>query len=185
MRAGNIQTTEFGLGKLLCVHKTSVSNYWFLMAISVCLFLLLLIMLWALDRNGQSLSENMALFAVIVVLAVLPILVLIYQRKNNAQFYEEGIVYENRRWVKVARWAEIRDVWEGCARVDINGVPTPNQLFFAVRTVDGMTIRFPPRLDDVGQLGDFLKSEAAKWGVPVRNGVPPVRNALIKLGQQK
>ena len=185
MRARNIETTEFGLGKLLRVHKTSVSNYWFLMAISVCLFLILLILLWATDRNGQSVSENMALFVAIGVLAALPIFVLIYQLKNNARFYEEGIVYENRRRVKVAAWAEIRDVWQGCARVDIDGVPTPHQLFFAVRMVDGTTIRFPPRLDDAEQLGDFLKSEAAKWGVPVRNGVPPMKNTLIKLGQQK
>ena len=185
MHAKSYKTGELGLGKLLRVHGTSVFNYWFLILISVWVFLILLILVLAANRNGQLLSENILIYAVTAFLAVLPILILVYQLKNNARFYEQAIVYENRRWVKIARWAEIRDVWEWCARVDVEGIPMPNQLFFAVRTVDGMTIRFPPRLNDVAELGDFLKSEAARWGVPVRTGVPPMKHALINLAGKK
>jgi hypothetical protein len=169
------------LGQQLREYKTRVGNYWFLIVTSACVFAFLLIVMWAEAKNQRDLSEDAWIFVGIGALGLVPIAILIYQTSNVARFYELGVVYENRRSVKTANWAEICDVWEWCARVNVEGMPMPNQLFYAIRTVDGMIIRFPPRLDNIVDLGRFLKLEAGRWGVPIRSGVPPMKYSLVNL----
>lgn len=166
------------LGSLLRVHKTSVWNYWWAIAISGLILLIMVILASAGARNARH-ADLIVVYAIFGALAAIPILGIIYQIKNEARFYEEGIVYENRRYIKTVRWAEICDVWEMCVRADAEGVPLPSQTFYGVRTVDGITIRFSPRLNDIKELGHLLKSEAARWGVPVRGGVPPAKRNLM------
>lgn len=172
------------LDSLLRVLKTSGWNYWWAIAISGLILLIMVILASAGARNERH-ADLIVVYAIFGALAAIPILGIIYQIKNEARFYEEGIVYENRRYINTVRWAEICDVWEMCVRVDAEGVPLPSQTFYGVRTVDGMTIRFSPRLNEVDKLGKFLKSEAVRWGVPIRDGIPPAKRSLMKLMSKK
>lgn len=160
------------LGSIVRVFKTSVWSYWWAVLIS-CLLLMLIFLLWGItDRDSRSHMDVLPAYLILGVLAALPILGIIYQIKNQARFYENGVEYENRRWIKTAHWAEIQDVWEWCVVVNVNGIPTPQQAFYFIRTFDGMIIKFSPRLDEIEKLGAFLKSEAIERRVPIRSGVP-------------
>jgi hypothetical protein len=171
------------LGRLIKEFRTSAWNYWWLILISFCILLILLIFVGAMNRSPRPAddSEYVVLLSVFIPLAALPIVAMIYQLKNTARFYENAVVYENRRYKRTAEWTEIRDVWEWCARVDAEGVPLPSQLFYALRTSDGSTMRFSPRLNDIEKLGQYLKSEAVRRGIPIRPGVPPAKVNLKKL----
>jgi hypothetical protein len=125
--------------------------------------------------SPSSTSRSSAADAAPIILIIGGLLVLagfwtlfnwLRNRGMFVQVYNDGLARINGSKIEVARWDDVREVWQSITKHYRNGVYTGTTYLYTLQTADGRRLRFSNEVKNIEQLGNTIQQQVSSRLLP-------------------